>query len=75
MDPEVVSFGNHLLRPLLQRWYVASRQLVPNLQLQGLEQGGDLVVQTDPRALMLDLDLLLNKPASTPIDPCRFSSA
>ena len=60
VDPEVVSCGDHLLRPLLQRWYEASRELVPNLTLQGLEQGSDLVVQTDPRALMLALDQLLD---------------
>lgn len=60
VDPEIVSCGDHFLRPLLQRWYEASRERAPNLQLQGLEQAGDLVVQTDPRALMLALDQLLD---------------
>ena len=60
VDPDVVSCGDHLLVPLLQRWYEASRELAPSLQLKGLERGDELVVQTDPRALMLALDQLLD---------------
>ena len=60
VDPEVVSCGDHLLVPLLQRWCEASRELAPSLQLKGLERGDELVVQTDPRALMLALDQLLD---------------
>ena len=60
VDAEVVSCGDHLLAPLLQRWHHASRELVPNLMLQGLECADDLVVQVDPRALMLALDQLLD---------------
>ena len=60
VDPDVVSSGDHLLVPLLQRWYEASRELAPSLQLKGLERGDELVVQTDPRALMLALDQLLD---------------
>ena len=60
VDPDVVSSGDHLLVPLLQGWYEASRELAPSLQLKGLERGDELVVQTDPRALMLALDQLLD---------------
>ena len=60
VDPDVVSCGDHLLVPLLQRWYEASRELAPSLQLKGIERGDELVVQTDPRALMLALDQLLD---------------
>ena len=60
VDPDVVSSGDHILVPLLQRWYEASRELAPSLQLKGLERGDELVVQTDPRALMLALDQLLD---------------
>ena len=60
VDPDVVSCGDHLLVPLLQRWYEASRELAPSLQLKGLERGDELVVQADPRALMLALDQLLD---------------
>ena len=60
VDPELVSCGDHLLAPLLQRWHHSSRELVPNLVLQGLERADDLVVQADPRALMLALDQLLD---------------
>ena len=60
VDPDVVSCGDQLLVPLLQRWYEASRELAPSLQLKGLERGDELVVQTDPRALMLALDQLLD---------------
>ena len=60
VDPDVVSRGDHILVPLLQRWYEASRELAPSLQLKGLERGDELVVQTDPRALMLALDQLLD---------------
>ena len=60
VDPDVVCCGDHLLRPLLQRWYDVSRELIPNLELHGLEPGDDLLVQTDPRALMLALDQLLD---------------
>jgi signal transduction histidine kinase len=60
LDPDVVSCGDHLLGPLLQRWYEASREQAPSLQLKGLERGDELVVQTDPRALMLALDQLLD---------------
>ena len=34
--------------------------LAPSLQLKGIERGDELVVQTDPRALMLALDQLLD---------------
>ncbi|MCY3848851.1 MAG: hypothetical protein OXG12_08870, partial [Cyanobacteria bacterium MAG COS4_bin_21] len=54
------SCGDHLLVPLLQRWYESSRELAPSLQLKGIERGDELVVQTDPRALMLALDQLLD---------------
>lgn len=60
VDSEVVSCGDHPLAPLLQRWLHASRELVPNLMLRGLEGADDLVVQADPRALMLALDQLLD---------------
>ena len=60
VDPDVFSCGDHILGPLLQRWYEASRELAPSLQLKGLERGDELVVQTDPRALMLALDQLLD---------------
>ena len=60
VDPDVVSSGDHILVPLLQRWYEASQELAPSLQLKGLERGDELVVQTDPRALMLALDQLLD---------------
>jgi signal transduction histidine kinase len=60
VDPDVVCCGDHLLGPLLQRWYDVSRELAPNLELHGLELGDDLLVQTDPRALMLALDQLLD---------------
>jgi signal transduction histidine kinase len=60
VDPDVVCCGDHLLGPLLQRWYDVSRELIPNLELHGLEPGDDLLVQTDPRALMLALDQLLD---------------
>ena len=60
VDPDVVSCGDHLLVPLLLRWYEASRELAPSLQLKGIERGDELVVQTDPRALMLALDQLLD---------------
>ncbi len=60
VDPEVVSCGDHLLVPLLQHWYDASGALAPTLKLLGLERGNDLVVKTDPRALMLALDQLLD---------------
>ena len=60
VDPDVVSCGDHILGPLLLRWYEASRELAPSLQLKGLERGDELVVQTDPRALMLALDQLLD---------------
>ena len=60
VDPDVVSCGDHLLVPLLQRWYEASRELAPSLQLKGIERGDELVVQADPRALMLALDQLLD---------------
>ena len=60
VDPDVVSCGDHILVPLLQGWYEASRELAPSLQLKGLERGDELVVQTDPRALMLALDQLLD---------------
>ena len=60
VDPEVVSCGDHLLGPLLQHWYDTSGALAPNLKLLGLERGDDLVVKTDPRALMLALDQLLD---------------
>ena len=60
VDPDVVCCGDHPLGPLLQRWYDVSRELIPNLELHGLEPGDDLLVQTDPRALMLALDQLLD---------------
>ena len=60
VDPDVVCCGDHPLGPLLQRWYDDSRELIPNLELHGLEPGDDLLVQTDPRALMLALDQLLD---------------
>ena len=60
VDPEVVSCSDQFLVPLLQRWYEASRELAPSLQLKGIERGDELVVQTDPRALMLALDQLLD---------------
>lgn len=60
VDAEVVSCGDHLLAPLLQRWHHASQELVPNLMLQGLERADHQVVQADPRALMLALDQLLD---------------
>ena len=60
VDPDLVCCGDHPLGPLLQRWHDASRELAPNLKLQGLEFGDDVVVQTDPRALMLALDQLLD---------------
>ena len=60
VDPDVVCCGDHLLGPLLQGWYDDSRELIPNLELHGLEPGDDLLVQTDPRALMLALDQLLD---------------
>ncbi|QNI98372.1 two-component system sensor histidine kinase [Synechococcus sp. RS9902] len=60
VDPEVISCSDQLLVPLLQRWYEASRELAPSLQLKGIERGDELVVQTDPRALMLTLDQLLD---------------
>ena len=60
VDPDVVSCGDHILGPLLQRWYETSRELVPNLILQGLERADELVVQADRRALMLALDQLLD---------------
>ena len=60
VDPDVVSCGDHLLVPLVQRWYEASRELAPSLQLKGIERGDELMVQTDPRALMLALDQLLD---------------
>ncbi len=60
VDPDLVCCGDHPLGPLLQRWYDASRELAPNLKLQALECGDDVVVQTDPRALMLALDQLLD---------------
>ena len=60
VDPDLVCCGDHPLGPLLQRWYDASLELAPNLTLQGLECGDDVVVQTDPRALMLALDQLLD---------------
>ena len=60
VDPDLVCCGDHPLGPLLQRWSDASRELAPNLKLQGLECGDDVVVQTDPRALMLALDQLLD---------------
>ena len=47
-----------LTRRCRQRWYEASREL--SLQLKGIERGDELVVQTDPRALMLALDQLLD---------------
>ena len=60
VDPDVVCCGDHPLGPLLQRWYDDSRELIPNLELHGLKPGDDLLVQTDPRALMLALDQLLD---------------
>ena len=60
VDPDVVCCGDHPLGPLLQSWYDVSRELIPNLELHGLEPGDDLLVQTDPRALMLALDQLLD---------------
>ncbi len=60
VDPDLVSCADHRLGPLLQHWHDTSRELAPNLTLLGLERGGDLVVQTDPRALMLALDQLLD---------------
>ena len=60
VDPDLVSCADHRLGPLLQNWHDTSRELAPNLTLLGLERGNDLVVQTDPRALMLALDQLLD---------------
>ena len=60
VDPDLVSCADHRLGALLQRWHETSRELAPNLTLLGLERADDLVVQTDPRALMLALDQLLD---------------
>ena len=60
VDPDVLSCGDHPLGPLLRRWYETSCELAPNLELQGLEPWGDVVVQTDPRAFLLALDQLLD---------------
>ena len=60
VDPDLVSCADHRLGPLLQKWHDTTRESAPNLTLLGLERGDDLVVQTDPRALMLALDQLLD---------------
>ena len=60
VDPDLVSCADHRLGALLQRWHDTARELAPNLTLLGLDHADDLVVQTDPRALMLALDQLLD---------------
>ena len=62
------------LVPLLQRWYEASRELAPSLQLKGIELGDELVVQADLRALMLALDQLLDNACQHANRSMRFSS-
>ena len=60
VDPDLVSCADHRLGSLLQSWHDTARELAPNLTLVGLECADDLVVQADPRALMLALDQLLD---------------
>ncbi len=60
VDPDLVSCADHRLGALLQSWHDTARELAPNLTLLGLECADDLVVQADPRALMLALDQLLD---------------
>ena len=77
VDPDLVSCADHRLGSLLQQWHDTTRELAPNLTLLGLEQGDDLVVQTDPRALMLALDQLLDNACqhANPSMPIQLSLA
>ena len=60
VEQDALACGDHCLGPLLRRWYHSSREMVPNLEVKCLERGDDVVVQVDPRALVLTLDQLLD---------------